>query len=108
MQLGRAAALIESALLIFTTRRAESVARLESGAPISEADVLRNRRDVALAFQMIRQGVEQLVALNGARTVYDAEPLQSVLRDVTSIGTHVVVGEEAAMVPYGRFLMRPD
>jgi 3-hydroxy-9,10-secoandrosta-1,3,5(10)-triene-9,17-dione monooxygenase len=106
MQLGRAAALIESALLIFTTRRAESVARLESGATISEADVLRNRRDVALAFQMIRQGVEQLVAVNGARTVYDAEPLQSVLRDVTSIGTHMVVGEEAGMVPYGRFLMR--
>jgi alkylation response protein AidB-like acyl-CoA dehydrogenase len=107
MQLGRAAALIESALLIFTTRRTESVARLESGALISEADVLRNRRDVALAFQMIRQGVEQLVAVNGARTVYDAEPLQSVLRDVTSIGTHMVVGEEAGMVPYGRFLMRP-
>jgi alkylation response protein AidB-like acyl-CoA dehydrogenase len=106
MQLGRAAASIESALLIFTTRRAETVARLESGAPIAEADVLRNRRDVSLAFQMIRQGVEQLVALNGARTVYDAEPLQSVLRDITSIGTHIVVGEEAAMVPYGRLLMR--
>jgi len=107
MQLGRAAALIESALLIFTTRRAETVACLESGAPIPEADVLRNRRDVALAFQMIRQGVEQLVALNGARTVYDGEKLQSVLRDVTSIGMHIVVSEEAAMVPYGRFLMRP-
>ena len=106
MQLGRAAALIESALLIFTTRRTETVARLESEAPIAEADMLRNRRDVALAFQMIRQGVEQLVALNGARTVYDTEKLQSVLRDVMSIGTHIVVGEEAAMVPYGRFLMR--
>jgi 3-hydroxy-9,10-secoandrosta-1,3,5(10)-triene-9,17-dione monooxygenase len=108
MQLGRAAALIESALLIFATRRAETVACLESGAPILEADVLRNRRDVALAFQMIRQGVEQLVALNGARTVYDGEKLQSVLRDVTSIGMHIVVSEEAAMVPYGCFLMRPD
>jgi 3-hydroxy-9,10-secoandrosta-1,3,5(10)-triene-9,17-dione monooxygenase len=107
MQLGRAAALIESALLIFTARRAESVARLEFGAPILEADVLRNRRDVALAFQMIRQGVELLVALNGARTVYDAEKLQSVYRDVTSIGTHIIVGEEPAMVPYGRFVMRP-
>ena len=66
----------------------------------------RNRRDVALAFQMIRQGVEQLVALDGARTVYDNDKLQSVLRDVTSIGTHIVVGEEAAMVPYGRLLMK--
>jgi hypothetical protein len=56
---------------------------------------------------MIRQGVELLVALNGARTVYDAEKLQSVYRDVTSIGTHIIVGEEPAMVPYGRFVMRP-
>jgi alkylation response protein AidB-like acyl-CoA dehydrogenase len=108
MQLGRAASLIESALLIFTTRRAQSVERLESGASISEADILCNRRDVALAFQMIRQGVEQLTALHGARTVYDAEPLQSVLRDVIAIGTHMVVNEEAAMVPFGRFLMRPE
>ena len=38
MQLGRAAALIEAALLVFSTRRAECVARLESGAPIAEAD----------------------------------------------------------------------
>ena len=75
LRLGEAAALIESALLIFATRRAETVELLESGAPIAESDVLRNRRDVALAFQMIRQGVEQLVALNGARTVYDDSPL---------------------------------
>jgi len=106
LRLGEAAALIESALLIFCTRRAESVARLESGTPIPEAEVLRNRRDVVLAFKMIREGVERLVALNGARTVNDADPLQAVLRDVTTIGTHIVVNEEAGMVPYGRFLMR--
>jgi alkylation response protein AidB-like acyl-CoA dehydrogenase len=106
LRLGEAAALIESALLIFCTRRAESIARLESGTPIPEAEVLRNRRDVVLAFKMIREGVERLVALNGARTVNDADPLQAVLRDVTTIGTHIVVNEEAGMVPYGRFLMR--
>jgi alkylation response protein AidB-like acyl-CoA dehydrogenase len=107
MRLGRAAALIESALLIFTARRDSAVARLESGTPIHEADVLRNRRDVALAFQMIRLGVEHLVALRGAGAVYDAEPLQPVLRDITAIGMHMIVGEEGGMIPYGRYLMRP-
>jgi alkylation response protein AidB-like acyl-CoA dehydrogenase len=106
LHLGEAAALIESALLIFSTRRDQSVARLESGAPIPEAEMLRNRRDVVLAFQMIRRGVERLVALNGARTVNEADPLQAILRDLTTIGTHIVVNEEAGMVPYGRLLMR--
>jgi alkylation response protein AidB-like acyl-CoA dehydrogenase len=108
LRLGEAAALIESAHLIFTTRRDVSVARLETGAPITEADILRNRRDVALAFRMIRQGVEHLVALTGARTVYDADPLQALWRDLATIGTHIIVNEQEAMVPYGRFLLRAD
>ncbi len=99
LRLGEAAALIESAHLIFTTRRDASVARLESGAPITDADILRNRRDVALAFRMIRQGVEHLVALTGARTVYDTDPLQALWRDLTTIGTHFIVNEQEAMVP---------
>ncbi len=105
LQLGEAAAQIESANLIFATRRAESVARLESGAPIPEAAVARNRRDVALAFQMLRQGVDRLAALSGARSVYDDNPLQSIVRDVTTISTHIVVNQEMAMVPYGRLMM---
>lgn len=105
VQLGKAAALIDSGNLIFATRRAETVERLDSGAPIQKADVLRNRRDVVLAFQLIRKGVERLVALSGARTVYDDDPLQALLRDITTISTHIVVNEEAAMVPYGRFMM---
>jgi len=108
LRLGEAAALIESAHLIFATRRAASVAHLESGAPVTGAGILRNRRDVALAFRMIRQGVEHLVALTGARAAHDAEPLQALWRDLTTIGTHIIVNEEAAMVPYGRFLLRPE
>jgi alkylation response protein AidB-like acyl-CoA dehydrogenase len=108
LRLGEAAALIESALLIFATRRARSVAHLGSGAPVAEADILRNRRDVALAFRMIRQGVDLLVALSGARAVHDGHPLQSIQRDLTTIGTHIIVNEEAALVPYGRYLLRPD
>jgi 3-hydroxy-9,10-secoandrosta-1,3,5(10)-triene-9,17-dione monooxygenase len=108
LRLGEAATLIESAHLIFTTRRDASVGRLDSGARITEADILRNRRDVALAFRMIRQGVEHLVVLTGARAVYDTDPLQALWRDLITIGTHIIVNEQEAMVPYGRFLLRPD
>ena len=104
-RLGEAAARIETANLIFASRRADSIARLESVEPIEEADVARNRRDVTFAFRSLREGVEQLAALNGARTVYDDDPLQGVLRDVTTIATHIVLNEEMAMVPYGRLLL---
>jgi hypothetical protein len=69
-----------------------------------EAAVLRNRRDVALAFRLLREGVEQLATACGAGTVYDDNPIQAVIRDVTTIATHIVVNEEAGMVPYGRFM----
>ena len=105
LQLGEAAAQIETANLIFAARRAESVARLDAGKAIDEADVLRTRRDVTLAFGLLKRGVDRLAAINGARTVYDNDPLQSVLLDITAISTHIVLNEQAAMVPYGRWIM---
>ena len=105
MQLGEAAAQIEAACLIFATRRAETVERLDAGTVIPEAEVLRNRRDVTLAFYLMRRGFDRLVALNGARTVYDGDPLQALVCDLTTITTHIVLNEEAAMVPYGRMMM---
>jgi hypothetical protein len=105
LQLGEAAALIETANLIFATRRAESVACLDAGGPIEASHVLRNRRDVTLAFGLLKKGVERLAAINGARTVYDTDPLQSALLDITAISTHIIVNEQAAMVPYGRWMM---
>jgi len=105
LRLGEAAAHIETANLVFATRRAESVARLEAGEPIDQAGVLRNRRDVTLAFQLLKNGVERLAAINGARSVYDGDPLQSVLLDITAISTHIILNEQAAMVPYGRWMM---
>jgi hypothetical protein len=105
LQLGDAAAQIETANLIFAARRAESIARLEAGEPIDDAGLLRNRRDVTLAFGLLKKGLERLTAINGARSVYDSDPLQSVLLDIAAISTHIIVNEQAAMVPYGRWMM---
>jgi len=43
--------------------------------------------------------------LNGARTVYDDDKLQPVLRDIMAIANHIVLNEEMAMVPYGRLML---
>lgn len=104
-RLGEAAARIETALLIYSTRRSETIARLGGHEAIEEADLLRNRRDVTFAFRSLREGVEQLAALNGARTAYDNDPLQAAVRDIMTIANHVVLNEEMAMAPYGRWML---
>jgi alkylation response protein AidB-like acyl-CoA dehydrogenase len=104
-QLGEAAAEIETAILVMRTRRDYSLALVESGAAIPAEEAMRNRRDITFAVWQLRRGVERLVELAGARTVYDTEPLQCLWRDVVTISTHTVVSRHLGMVPYGRMLL---
>jgi 3-hydroxy-9,10-secoandrosta-1,3,5(10)-triene-9,17-dione monooxygenase len=105
MRLGEAAAAIDAAVLIMHTRRAESIAAVESQTLITQQAIARNRRDITFAAQQIRRGVDALIEVSGARSVYDADPLQALFRDIATIGTHVVVSPQAAMVPYGRLML---
>ena len=104
-QLGEASAEIETAALIMRARRDETLALVNSGAAISPEAVARNRRDIAFAVWQARRGVERLVELAGARTVYNTDPLQSLWRDMVTISTHTVVSRHLGMVPYGRMLL---
>ena len=105
MRLGEAAAAIDAAVLIMHGRRAESIAAVEAGATITAEAVARNRRDVTYAAEQLRRGVETLVEISGARSVYDSDPLQALLRDVLTIATHTVVSWQGAMVPYGQMML---
>ena len=86
-------------------RRAESVGLADAGAPIPPDLIARNRRDIAWAVWQSRAGVERLVELEGARTIYDAAPLQSLWRDLATISTHAVVSRHSGMVASGRMLL---
>ena len=105
MQLSEAGAAIDLACLILRTRRAESMAMLASGRPVTVEDGMRNRRDVAYAAAMIRDGVGRLAELAGSRVARDDEPLQAILRDVETIATHAVVLRQMNYVPYGRAML---
>lgn len=104
-QLGLAAAEIETAGLIANARRAETLALVDAGRPLPPEMAARNRRDIAFAMWQARGGVERLVELAGARTVYNADPLQGLWRDIATISTHTVVSRHLGMVPYGRMLL---
>jgi alkylation response protein AidB-like acyl-CoA dehydrogenase len=105
MRLGEAAAAIDTAVLIMHSRRAESVAALASGVSIPPELITRNRRDVTFAAEQLQRGLQLLLEVSGARAVYDADPLQTLVRDVMTIKTHMVVSHQAAMVPYGRLML---
>jgi 3-hydroxy-9,10-secoandrosta-1,3,5(10)-triene-9,17-dione monooxygenase len=105
LQLGEAGAAIEVATLVLHARREESMTILRSGRAITDADILRNRRDITFALHELRRGVDRLVEISGARTVYDTDPLQMLVRDIHTITTHYTVSRHAAMVPYGRMLL---
>ena len=105
MRLGEAAAAIDAAVLIMHTRRAESMAALTSGAVIPAEAVARNRRDVTFAAEQLQRGMDALIEVSGAQSVYDADPLQALLRDMLTIGTHTVVSRQGAMVPYGQLML---
>ena len=105
LHLAEAGAEIDLASLILHTRRTESMAQLESGSPVGFEDAARNRRDVSYAAEMARRGVERLVEIAGSRTMRDDDPLQPILRDVTTIATHTVVSRQVNYVPYGRAML---
>jgi 3-hydroxy-9,10-secoandrosta-1,3,5(10)-triene-9,17-dione monooxygenase len=105
LRLGEAAALIETAILIMHTRRAQSTAAVDSGATIPPEHIARNRRDIAFAAGQLRRGIEILMEISGARSVYDTDPLQALVRDVMTISTHTIVSRQTAMVPYGQLML---
>ena len=105
LRLGEAAALIDTAILIMQTRRTQSIEAVDSGTPITPEQIVRNRRDIAFAAGQLRRGVETLMEISGARSVYDTDPLQALVRDIMTIGTHVIVSSQSALVPYGQLLL---
>ena len=105
LRLAEAAASIEVASLILDTRRAQSLAAVAAGRPITPQEVLRNRRDITFGMRQIRDAVESLWELCGSRAVQDADPLQPILRDVLTIATHQAFSPLATLLPYGRLLL---
>ncbi len=105
LKLAEAAAAIDTASLVLSVRRDESDAALLSGRAITMADAARNRRDITYGVQQVRAAVQGLAELNGARMVYDSDPLQPILRDVLTIATHNIFSPAATLVPYGRMLL---
>ena len=108
MAVGEAAAAIDAATLLLHTGREWSTAAVSSGRKISEAEALRARRDMVWAQHQVSWAVDRLCEMDGARWVYDNDPLGAIRRDLMTILTHHAASRQAAMAPYGRMLLQQN
>ena len=60
------------------------------------------------AQHQVKAAVEQLVEICGARSVYDADPLAQIRRDILTVLTHNVASRQAAMGAWGRWALQDD
>jgi alkylation response protein AidB-like acyl-CoA dehydrogenase len=104
--LGEAAAAIDAATILLHTGRDASTDEISTGRRISEAEVLRARRDMTFAQQQVGWALERFCELVGARWVYDSDALRAIRRDVITILTYTAASRQTAMVLHGQMLLR--
>ena len=103
-----AAAAIDAATLTMWNGRQAAEALVAAGAPFAPDVELRARRDMTHAQHQVQWAIEQLVEVCGARSVYDADPLASIRRDVLTLLTHIVASRQAAMGRWGRWALEAE
>jgi alkylation response protein AidB-like acyl-CoA dehydrogenase len=108
MAVGEAAAAIDAATLTMWNGRQAAEAAVAAGAPIAPDVELRARRDMTYAQHQVQWAIERLVEVCGARSVYDADPLASIRRDVLTLLTHIVASRQAAMGRWGRWALEAE
>ncbi len=103
VELGRAAGEIAAARALLHTGRDAAEAAI--AGPVTAFMLAAHRRDMALAVDLVRTGIERLCDLAGTELVRDAGPLQPLLRDALTIATHGVVSVREAMGEAGRAML---
>lgn len=98
----RAAGEIDAAQLLL-----ERAAAVVDGPAVSPQLALRNRRDCALALEILAGATDRLFRIGGTRAQEDGHPLQRHWRDVRSVASHAVMQFEPAGLDYTQSLGGP-
>jgi 3-hydroxy-9,10-secoandrosta-1,3,5(10)-triene-9,17-dione monooxygenase len=105
MTVAEAAAAIDAATLTMHNGRATAEALIAKDDTIPQDYVLRTRRDMTHAQHRVQQAVEKLVEVCGARSVYDADALAQIRRDILTVLTHNIASRQAAMGAWGKWAL---
>jgi 3-hydroxy-9,10-secoandrosta-1,3,5(10)-triene-9,17-dione monooxygenase len=105
MTVAEAAAAIDAATLTMHNGRATAEALIAKDDTIPQDYMLRTRRDMTHAQHRVQQAVEKLVEVCGARSVYDADALAQIRRDILTVLTHSIASRQAAMGAWGKWAL---
>jgi 3-hydroxy-9,10-secoandrosta-1,3,5(10)-triene-9,17-dione monooxygenase len=108
MTVAEAAAAIDAATLTMWHGRQAAEELVASGQRIAPEAVMRTRRDMTHAQHQVQWAVERLVEVCGARSVYDADALGAIRRDVLALLTHNIANRQAAMGAWGKLILSGD
>jgi 3-hydroxy-9,10-secoandrosta-1,3,5(10)-triene-9,17-dione monooxygenase len=100
--IAEAAAMIDAATLTMHQGRDAAEAHIADGAPVPPEFVMRTRRDMTHAQHQVQAAVEKLIEVCGARSVYDADPLAAIRRDLLTVLTHNIANRQAAYAAWGK------
>jgi alkylation response protein AidB-like acyl-CoA dehydrogenase len=105
MHLAEAAALIDSAELLFERSLTDTFDLISAGKPLPVELRVRTRRDQAFLVGLCRKALDILMALSGGRGIRDEGVVQRALRDVYAISAHPGGNWDAASASYGSVLL---
>jgi alkylation response protein AidB-like acyl-CoA dehydrogenase len=105
MTIAEAGAAIDAATLTLWNGRRVAETLVASGQRIPPEQVMRARRDMTFAQHQVQWAVERLVEVCGARSVYDADALAGIRRDVLTVLTHNVASRQTAMGAWGKWAL---
>jgi hypothetical protein len=105
MTIAEAGAAIDAATLTLWNGRRVAETLVASGQRIPPEQVTRARRDMTFAQHQVQWAVERLVEVCGARSVYDADALAGIRRDVLTVLTHNVASRQTAMGAWGKWAL---
>jgi alkylation response protein AidB-like acyl-CoA dehydrogenase len=88
----------------------EVVGLLERAAGGADSPALRAeaRFQASYAAELCRRAIDRLMAATGARSAFDASPLQRAFRDLTMASKHQMLNFDDASLAYGRTLVGLD
>jgi 3-hydroxy-9,10-secoandrosta-1,3,5(10)-triene-9,17-dione monooxygenase len=105
MAVAEAAAAIDAATLTMRSGRKRAEEMVATGEQFPPEMVARVRRDMTYAQHQVQWAVERLVEVSGAQTVYDADALAAIRRDVLTLLTHTAASRQTAMGAWGRWAL---
>jgi 3-hydroxy-9,10-secoandrosta-1,3,5(10)-triene-9,17-dione monooxygenase len=102
LTVAQATAQVETAALLAETTIDRNIASVASGEPIGAERVAWSRRNSAFATQLSVSAVNGIFQAAGGGALYDSNPLQEILRDITAGASHLGLTWHRAALPYGQ------